>query len=193
MIPCARLWPTLVMPLLLSAATNSAYRHSAPGTGSPVAMAHKAQAMEQYGQLPLYFEPNVGQTDAHVQFLARTGGSTAFTSRVAAQAAQAARPRRRTTQDRTRATPARRPPGRRPQDRQPQDRPPRDLRPSAPRAPAPAPGRNPGERSWRAVRRSRTFRPTTTRTPRTVGWPGPSSWPANSAGGSSGSSAPAET
>ena len=37
-----------------------------------------AFAAESYGKLPLAFEPNLGQTDAHVRFLARGGGMTAF-------------------------------------------------------------------------------------------------------------------
>jgi hypothetical protein len=36
------------------------------------------QPSHGYGNLPLAFEPNVGQTDARVRFLARGGGMTAF-------------------------------------------------------------------------------------------------------------------
>ena len=43
----------------------------------PVAAQHR-RVLEQYAQLPLYFEPNLGQTAAPVQFLARTGGYTLF-------------------------------------------------------------------------------------------------------------------
>ena len=34
--------------------------------------------MASYGRLPLTFEPNLGQTDGQVRFLARGGGMTAF-------------------------------------------------------------------------------------------------------------------
>ena len=37
-----------------------------------------AFAAESYGKLPLAFEPNLGQTDTRVRFLARGGGMTAF-------------------------------------------------------------------------------------------------------------------
>ncbi len=40
--------------------------------------AARARAAAQYGRLPLYFEPNLGQTDPRVQFLARAGGYTMF-------------------------------------------------------------------------------------------------------------------
>ncbi len=38
----------------------------------------RAATLERYGSLPLYFEPNLGQTDARVQFIARAGGRTLF-------------------------------------------------------------------------------------------------------------------
>ena len=44
----------------------------------PPAAAQQARVLGQYAQLPLYFEPNLGQTDAQVQFVARTGGYTLF-------------------------------------------------------------------------------------------------------------------
>ena len=43
----------------------------------PAAAQHQ-RVLERYVQLPLYFEPNLGQTGAPVQFLARTGGYTLF-------------------------------------------------------------------------------------------------------------------
>jgi hypothetical protein len=44
--------------------------------------ASEARAAEAYGQLPMAFEPNVGQTDAPVRFLARGRGYTAGARRV---------------------------------------------------------------------------------------------------------------
>jgi len=38
----------------------------------------KPKVVAGFGQLPLIFEPNVGQTDPHVQFLARAAGYTLF-------------------------------------------------------------------------------------------------------------------
>jgi Beta-propeller repeat len=35
-------------------------------------------SIHSYGQLPIYFEPNVGQTDSQVKFIARGSGATAF-------------------------------------------------------------------------------------------------------------------
>jgi uncharacterized repeat protein (TIGR01451 family) len=40
----------------------------------------KPEVVASFGRLPLAFEPNVGQTDARVRFLARGGGMTAFFS-----------------------------------------------------------------------------------------------------------------
>jgi hypothetical protein len=45
------------------------------------ASAHGAFASADYGKLPLAFEPNVGQTDARVQFLARGSGYSLFLGR----------------------------------------------------------------------------------------------------------------
>src|SRR5262245_27104609 len=36
------------------------------------------QAKPRYGQLPIHFEPNHGQTNPHVKFIARGGGATTF-------------------------------------------------------------------------------------------------------------------
>jgi hypothetical protein len=43
---------------------------------APPATAQQARVLEQFGQLPLYFEPNLGQADAQVQFVARAAGYT---------------------------------------------------------------------------------------------------------------------
>ena len=45
---------------------------------SPLSQPAHAKLSRDYGNLPLAFEPNVGQTDARVRFLARGGGMTAF-------------------------------------------------------------------------------------------------------------------
>ena len=42
------------------------------------AAAHSSSAVERYGQLPMTFEPNAGQTDASVRYLARGAGYTVF-------------------------------------------------------------------------------------------------------------------
>src|SRR5579871_172501 len=44
---------------------------------APAAAAH-ARIAHAYAQLPLAFEPNLGQTDRRVKFLARTAGGTLF-------------------------------------------------------------------------------------------------------------------
>src|ERR1035441_2813458 len=45
---------------------------------SRVGQPSEAKLGREYGNLPLAFEPNLGQTDARVRFLARGGGMTAF-------------------------------------------------------------------------------------------------------------------
>ena len=45
---------------------------------SPLSQTARASLMSGYGNLPLAFEPNQGQTDARVRFLARGGGMLAF-------------------------------------------------------------------------------------------------------------------
>lgn len=45
---------------------------------SPLSQSVRAGLSSEYGKLPLYFEPNVGQTDARVRFLTRGGGMTTF-------------------------------------------------------------------------------------------------------------------
>ena len=45
---------------------------------SPLSQMARASLNSNYGKLPLAFEPNLGQTDARVRFLARGGGMTAF-------------------------------------------------------------------------------------------------------------------
>jgi hypothetical protein len=45
---------------------------------NPLSQPARANLSRDYGNLPLAFEPNVGQMDARVRFLARGGGMTAF-------------------------------------------------------------------------------------------------------------------
>ena len=45
---------------------------------SPLRQPARANLNRDYGKLPLAFEPNTGQTDARVRFLARGGGMTTF-------------------------------------------------------------------------------------------------------------------
>ena len=45
---------------------------------SLVSRAAEQPSLRDYGRLPLVFEPNQGQTDPSVQFLARTKGHTLF-------------------------------------------------------------------------------------------------------------------
>ena len=72
------------LPVVLvagSVSVPSAQNHSLPlalKDARPPAAAQHRRVLEQYAQLPLYFEPNLGQTAAPVQFLARTGGYTLF-------------------------------------------------------------------------------------------------------------------
>src|SRR6266550_3280083 len=48
-----------------------------PVSNPPSPRAH-AQLSRQYGNLPLAFEPNMGQTGARVRYLVRGGGMTVF-------------------------------------------------------------------------------------------------------------------
>src|SRR5262249_13691836 len=45
---------------------------------------NKATPTPDYGKLPLSFEQNVGQTDSHVDYIARTGGGTVYLTPTAA-------------------------------------------------------------------------------------------------------------
>jgi hypothetical protein len=63
--------------------TNSlpSARGNVPSTPSPVtkvAPGHTTQALQNFGQIPLYFEPNEGQTAAQVQFLSPGNAYTLF-------------------------------------------------------------------------------------------------------------------
>jgi beta-propeller repeat-containing protein len=51
---------------------------AAPPVSQAPAEARRAHVRDSYGKLPLYFEANVGQTDAQVDFLARGAGYTLF-------------------------------------------------------------------------------------------------------------------
>lgn len=70
--------------LALTAALCSSVLHAAAGQNPGAATApeslpeQQAQAAGQFAALPLRFEPNVGQSDPQVQFLARASGYTLF-------------------------------------------------------------------------------------------------------------------
>src|SRR5690349_9042241 len=44
--------------------------------GAPLSAVDRTRILDQYAQLPLSFEPNIGQTDSRFQFLARSAGYT---------------------------------------------------------------------------------------------------------------------
>lgn len=49
-----------------------------PAAATGPNLATRARVIETYGQLPLNFEPNRGQTDSQVKFLSRARGYTLF-------------------------------------------------------------------------------------------------------------------
>ncbi len=59
-------------------ATLAGIQPSEPPTATDVTPAQKGQVKENFGQLPLYFEENVGQTDAQVHFFTRGPGYGLF-------------------------------------------------------------------------------------------------------------------
>src|SRR5579871_6929290 len=63
---------------------------------APAAAAH-ARIAHAYAQLPLAFEPNLGQTDRRVKFLARTAGGTLFLTNTEAVLALPVHPAQNTT------------------------------------------------------------------------------------------------
>lgn len=63
----------ILLPLLIWPSLASSEPSKRPGAP---AVPPKPLLHPDYGRLPLAFEPNVGQTDDRVKFLARTGGST---------------------------------------------------------------------------------------------------------------------
>ena len=71
------------LALLLSGVTAAAYSYRAhsgrqTNPGGIVTATGQARINESIGKLPLAFEPNRGQTDPHVQYVARAKGYTAF-------------------------------------------------------------------------------------------------------------------
>ncbi|MHB8069309.1 MAG: DUF7948 domain-containing protein [Desulfobaccales bacterium] len=64
---------TLVMSLGL--ALSQSWAAAAPGVATPVS---KAQVVENYGQMPLFFTENPGQIDSKVKYLARGKGQAVF-------------------------------------------------------------------------------------------------------------------
>jgi hypothetical protein len=59
-------------------ADHSAAKGSDPSTAVLSSAAKQGKVLENYGQIPLAFEPNAGQTDARVKFLSRGPGYTVF-------------------------------------------------------------------------------------------------------------------
>jgi hypothetical protein len=55
-----------------------------PAAAAPPDPLTRGAIAERYGKLPLAFEPNVGQTDPQVKFLARGSGYTVFLTDTAA-------------------------------------------------------------------------------------------------------------
>src|SRR6266850_5580848 len=47
-------------------------------SGSPISAERRTALVSEYGKLPLDFEQNQGQSDAHVKFLARGSGYAVF-------------------------------------------------------------------------------------------------------------------
>ena len=70
-----RHWPALTSAAALALLIPVSARHS-PSSVSPVrpVAAARSQAATHYGDLPLAFEANQGQTDGRVKFLARGAG-----------------------------------------------------------------------------------------------------------------------
>src|SRR2546422_806708 len=63
---------------LVLAAFTAGVALSAGGTLASVGTERTLHLLEDYGKLPLYFQPNRGQTDPQVTFLARDRGYTLF-------------------------------------------------------------------------------------------------------------------
>ncbi|MFB3778210.1 MAG: SBBP repeat-containing protein [Bryobacteraceae bacterium] len=68
----------LFAALTIQSPAKAPTRHRPNSRDAPAGRTAAAQLDRAYGNLPLAFEPNVGQTDARVRFLARGGGMTAF-------------------------------------------------------------------------------------------------------------------
>src|SRR2546430_17158315 len=70
----------VVLASLMLAAGEAGQTASVPsdGVSADSAAAAPARMAAAYGRLPLTFEPNFGQVDEHVDFLARGSGYTLF-------------------------------------------------------------------------------------------------------------------
>ncbi|WP_164928934.1 SBBP repeat-containing protein [Gloeobacter violaceus] len=79
-------------PLLWAAPTPAAV--PPPKTPAPLQATLELQANQNYGRLPVSFEPNVGQTDERVKFLARAGGHRVFLMPAEAVFVPGSRPKR---------------------------------------------------------------------------------------------------
>src|SRR6266513_5054404 len=63
---------------LASSLRNSAGGPESPATGKSVRARGTAEIARSYGNLPLSFEPNLGQADVRAQFIARRPSQTLF-------------------------------------------------------------------------------------------------------------------
>src|SRR5436309_14288651 len=71
-----------VMALVAVAVAFVGDRHRQGGAEArPAQHPAEAQPASAYGHLPLSFEPNRGQSDARVRFIAHAGGVTVFLTR----------------------------------------------------------------------------------------------------------------
>ncbi len=72
-MPYHRSLPLLILSALAGSAALAAQTgENSPGSVVPV------RAIEAFANLPLYFEPNQGQTERQVKFLSRGAGHTLF-------------------------------------------------------------------------------------------------------------------
>jgi len=78
----AKLWTSILGVVILAAAAVAGYNHHVQvGKANRAATDQQAaldQARKLYSAMPMAFEPNKGQTDQRVQFLARGAGYSAL-------------------------------------------------------------------------------------------------------------------
>jgi hypothetical protein len=68
----------LSLLLMVSLAAQTFAQNTQPTTASQTDPKAQAKILDQYGNLPLSFDANHGQTDTKVKFLSRTSGYTLF-------------------------------------------------------------------------------------------------------------------
>lgn len=76
--PTVRAGETQAAPADQSADQSTPKTSQAPSAAVLPGVAKQSRVLENYGQIPLSFEPNAGQTDARVKFLSRGPGYTVF-------------------------------------------------------------------------------------------------------------------